>query len=144
MMEVGLENPSFTWSLENFENFFAGESAATSYVLVAEDRSESKGPDNFPPLVAYLAAQGIEREWELQYIAVAKKFRKCGLGARLLNHFVSYAQARGGKEIFLEVRESNQDARRLYQKLGFKETGLRRNYYSNPPEEAVLYALKLE
>ncbi len=39
-----------------------------------------------------------------------------------------------GNWIFLEVRESNQSARRLYSTLGFEETGLRKSYYSNPPD----------
>lgn len=45
-----------------------------------------------------------------------------------------------GEAVFLEVRESNMAARRLYEKLGFAETGRRRGYYANPPEDAVLYS----
>jgi len=45
--------------------------------------------------------------------------------------------------VFLEVRESNTAARRLYQKLGFEETGRRKSYYSNPVEDAVLYTRHL-
>jgi ribosomal-protein-alanine N-acetyltransferase len=46
-------------------------------------------------------------------------------------------------KIFLEVRESNLPARRLYEKHGFHETGRRRGYYQNPAEDAILYVRDL-
>ena len=48
------------------------------------------------------------------------------------------AAARGIHIVHLEVRESNGSARRLYQRLGFKEDGFRKNYYTEPVENAVL------
>jgi [ribosomal protein S18]-alanine N-acetyltransferase len=54
-----------------------------------------------------------------------------------------HARAQRGSGIFLEVRESNQSARALYRKVGFKETGLRRSYYADPTEDAILCRLSL-
>ena len=48
------------------------------------------------------------------------------------------AEARGIRTVHLEVREGNDTARRLYQRLGFAEDGLRKNYYTDPLENAVL------
>ena len=49
------------------------------------------------------------------------------------------AKSACASKIFLEVRESNQPARRLYEKHGFREIGRRRRYYQNPLEDAILY-----
>ena len=85
----------------------------------------------------------VDSDWEVQYIVVAKEFRRRGMGTRLLNEFISYVRSTSGRRIFLEVRESNQGARRLYSALGFEETGLRKSYYANPVEDAILYLLSL-
>jgi ribosomal-protein-alanine N-acetyltransferase len=53
-------------------------------------------------------------------------------------------RARGGREILLEVRDSNVAARRLYEGAGFQENGRRPAYYRNPDEDAVLYELHLK
>jgi [ribosomal protein S18]-alanine N-acetyltransferase len=49
----------------------------------------------------------------------------------------------GGDRILLEVRESNRNARQLYDSFGFSQMGLRKDYYSDPPEHAILYELSL-
>ncbi len=95
------------------------------------------------PIVAYLAAHCVDREWELQYIVVSRKFRRRSLATLLLNELVEHARSRNADAIFLEVRESNQAARALYCKVGFTETGLRKSYYSNPAEDAILCRLSL-
>jgi len=63
------------------------------------------------------------------------------VGSRLLGEFIAHARAENGSGIFLEVRESNQSAHTLYQRAGFGQTGLRKGYYANPPEDAILYRL---
>jgi ribosomal-protein-alanine N-acetyltransferase len=65
------------------------------------------------------------------------------VGARLVGEFVKHARAARGSEIFLEVRESNEAARGLYRKMGFEATGLRKSYYSDPAEDAILCRLGL-
>ena len=73
--------------------------------------------------------------------AIAEPHRRRGLGKRLLqllfDHFASPAVAR----VFLEVREGNTIARAFYESLGFEETQRRRNFYSDPLEDAVLMSL---
>jgi ribosomal-protein-alanine acetyltransferase len=136
------------WSLKHYESFFGTTTAELSenFVVVVEDPSKSKSLTVFAPpfpIIAYLAAHRVDSDWEVQYIAVAKEFRRHGVGTRLMSDFISYVQSTGGSRIFLEVRESNQSARRLYSTLGFEETGLRKSYYANPPEDAILYRLSL-
>ena len=54
------------------------------------------------------------------------------------------AQTLAASRILLEVRESNLAARRLYEKHGFRESGRRPKYYSNPIEDAILYTLRFD
>jgi [ribosomal protein S18]-alanine N-acetyltransferase len=155
MEELKRESPtSSNWSSEHYESLFRTTAPESSkyFVLVAEDPSESESTAGsgstvasvpIAPIVAYLAAHCVEGDWELQYIVVAKESRRRGVGTYLLNEFISHVRATGGRGIFLEVRESNQHARALYRKASFEETGLRKSYYSDPPENAILCQLRL-
>lgn len=77
-------------------------------------------------------------EYEIVNLAVAPEYRRRGIGAALLRDVV----ARRPGEYYLEVRESNQPARALYRKLGFTEAGIRKNYYNDPPEAAIVMRLQ--
>jgi len=75
---------------------------------------------------------------ELETIAVDRTFQRKGIGAALLEALIREADLAGAEEILLEVRASNQRARHLYERAGFVEIGLRRGYYLDPAEDAVL------
>jgi [ribosomal protein S18]-alanine N-acetyltransferase len=148
MLELHREASTSAWSPEHYESLFRTDAPELSgyFVLVVEDPSGSEGVFEAAvpsPIVAHLVAHRVDTEWQLQYVVVAKKFQCRGVGAFLLKEFISCVRARAGNRVFLEVRESNQSARRLYHTLGFKETGLRKRYYPNPPEDAILYQLSL-
>jgi [ribosomal protein S18]-alanine N-acetyltransferase len=149
MVELERASPtSAHWSLEHYESLFrsAPPELSENLILLVEDPPESESMAAFAPaslIVAYLAAHRVDRDWELQAIVVAKERRRRGVGTYLLNEFISRVRATSGSRIFLEVRESNQSARRLYNTLGFEETGLRKSYYSDPREDAILCHLKL-
>jgi len=57
-----------------------------------------------------------------------------------MDTLLGQARQANSDAIFLEVRESNTGARRLYEEFGFRETGRRKAYYTNPSEDAVLYS----
>ncbi len=61
----------------------------------------------------------------------------------MLEQFINHVRENSGRNIFLEVRESNHGAREFYRKANFKEAGIRKSYYSDPQESAVLYTLSL-
>ncbi len=82
-------------------------------------------------------------EAELLNIAVSKEYRRCGIAVRLYNEFENRLLKLGVKIVYLEVRESNIAAERLYSKLGFERSGFRKNYYRSPSENAVLMMKKL-
>ena len=79
----------------------------------------------------------IQGEWEILNLAVAPGSRRQGIGRQLLRNAVE----RNRGECFLEVRESNEPARRFYERLGFKTVTKRLRYYSNPPEAAIVMKL---
>lgn len=82
-------------------------------------------------------------ESELFTIAVRQDRRGLGVGTRLLRAVLSGARARGAEKMYLEVRRSNEPARRLYKSAGFQVCGERRNYYDAPKEDAVLMDIEL-
>lgn len=90
-------------------------------------------------IVGYVGMYDILKEGYINNIAVNKKFRNMGVGTELLNYLIRYANNNDLEFITLEVRESNDNAIRLYKKLGFKKVGIRKNFYSNPLENAILF-----
>jgi ribosomal-protein-alanine N-acetyltransferase len=82
-------------------------------------------------------------ESELANLAVARLMQKQGLGRRLLNEALSQARARWCREIFLEVRESNVAATKLYASTGFEAVGRRVRYYARPIEDAIVMRARL-
>ena len=90
--------------------------------------------------VAFLVASKLDREWEIENVAVAPAARRRGLGTRLVGEFLDLARSEGATRVYLEVRESNAAARRLYEKWAFVEAGRRPGYYSDPVEDAVVYS----
>ena len=77
-------------------------------------------------------------EGELGDLAVDKRVRRNGVGSLLLHAVVEEGRQRALHRLFLEVRESNDGAQSLYSRHGFEIVGSRRNYYTNPVEDAVL------
>ena len=119
------------WSAEQYQAVFSGESRVA---LVLEEEADVQG---------FIAGRAVGEEWEIENIAVAGLARRRGLGTRLLGEFLDVARGRGAEAVFLEVRESNFAARRLYEKWAFLETGRRKDYYRKPEEDAIAYRLGL-
>ena len=80
----------------------------------------------------------IASECELQNIVVSQKNKRRGIGERLLKRGLFISAERGAEVLYLEVRDSNNAARALYEKLGFHTVGRRKEYYKTPTEDAVL------
>ena len=77
-------------------------------------------------------------EIHVNNVAVRPGLRAQGLGTTLLRRVLDEAQRLGARRATLEVRASNERARRLYERLGFYVAGVRRNYYSSPVEDALI------
>ena len=89
-------------------------------------------------LVGYVGSQTVMDETDMMNIAVHPDCRRQGIAAALVNALVASLQDMGSHSLTLEVRASNAPARALYDMLGFQQVGLRRNYYHNPKEDALI------
>jgi ribosomal-protein-alanine acetyltransferase len=117
------------WSLKQYEAAFSGESPLRM-ILISEEETRVQG---------FIAGRALDQEWEIENIVVAVSVQRRGFGTRLLEKFLDSARGRGAEKVFLEVRESNQSARRLYEKAAFTESGRRKLYYQEPAEDAIVY-----
>ncbi len=90
-------------------------------------------------VLGFIVARALGEEWEIENVVVTNLERGRGLGARLVQELLQQARGRGARSVFLEVRESNEAARRLYAKSGFVPAGRRKGYYADPPEDALLF-----
>jgi [ribosomal protein S18]-alanine N-acetyltransferase len=89
-------------------------------------------------VVGYLLLSITEDEGEILQIAVSEKYRGRGFSTVLLNEAFSFCEQMSVKSLFLEVRESNTPALSAYKKNGFVFIGLRKDYYTDPTEDAVV------
>jgi ribosomal-protein-alanine N-acetyltransferase len=77
-------------------------------------------------------------EIHINNVAVLPQFRGGGMGSAILRHVLAEGKTLGANRATLEVRASNEGARRLYERLGFHVAGRRPNYYSSPVEDALI------
>jgi len=94
-------------------------------------------------VAGYCVAWIVFEHIHIQNLAIHPEHRRQGLGRRLLLLALEEGRARGASAALLEVRRSNEAARNLYRELGFFEAGTRRDYYSRPREDALLYRKEL-
>jgi len=140
------ESPSAAhWTKQQYADLFApAEGSAERLALVARaTRTYASEPKSVDVFMGFLVARHVPPEWELENIVVAPGASRKGLGRRLVDSLLARARETNSEAVFLEVRESNLPARSLYQQAGFEIIGRRKSYYTNPPEDAVLYRLRL-
>lgn len=89
-------------------------------------------------VVGYVGSQTCGRETDMMNIAVHPDYRRSGIAQSLIECLILELKNRGSNSMALEVRASNASAIALYEKLGFEQVGLRKNYYRNPREDALI------
>ena len=101
--------------------------------------------ENDEMIQAYGVMSAAAGESHILNLTVRPESQRQGIGSRLLKHFQQLARRHGADTLMLEVRPSNRNAISLYEKLGFNEIGVRRNYYpaAEGREDALLLALSL-
>ena len=95
-------------------------------------------------LYAYVLGRIIAPEGEIYRVATAPERRGRGIAFRLMTYAVKTEKGRGLENLFLEVRSRNLAALKLYSALSFKQIGIRKNYYKDPPDDAILMMLSSE
>jgi len=113
-------------------SMFAGEIAKPSSVCLGAIDVET---DRF---VGYLVVSRYVDAWHVMNIAVAPDYRRLGIATRLLNELFEVTAGDGQRGYTLEVRVSNTEAITLYEQLGFHGRGVRRGYYTDNREDALI------
>jgi ribosomal-protein-alanine N-acetyltransferase len=123
------------WTLGDYERLMDDTGGK---ILVAElDTMEQ------PKLVGFAAFHRIIDESEVRNMAVDPEHRQQGVGRALLLAAREHMLRAGAKRIFLEVRASNKPAHSLYYSIGFALHSIRKDYYREPEEDALVLALEL-
>ncbi len=97
--------------------------------LVAEENGRVWG---------YVGSQTVLDESDMMNVAVDPGFRRQGIARALIETLIAELSKMGSRCLRLEVRVSNENARALYARMGFQQLGLRKNYYHNPKEDALI------
>lgn len=117
---------SHPWSKQSLENELNNDTSLFWVAIVNND------------VIGYIGMSVVIDEGYIFNVAVSQAHRKKGIGSALINELVTYGKKNNLCFITLEVRESNINAQSLYSKFGFIKVGERRDYYSNPKENAIL------
>lgn len=114
------------WSRQSVESELANENSV--FIVAVEGEK----------VIGYIGMSVVIDEGYIFNVAVDADFRRKGVGTALINELVTYGKKNDLCFITLEVRESNQAAISLYSDFGFIKVGERKNYYSDPAENAIL------
>ena len=131
VMEIEKRSYTSGWARATYEKSLASPSCR---YLVEEEENRICGYAGI-----YLAPE----EAELFTIACDPKYRRKGIASRLMDALLHILKDENIRAFFLEVRSSNEPAKSLYKKYGFTQTGIRKQYYRDPEEDALLMALEL-
>jgi ribosomal-protein-alanine N-acetyltransferase len=114
-------------------SMFAGELAKTSSICLG-----AVDTDADDALVAYLIISRYADAWHVMNVAVDEDYRGQGVATKLLNQLFELTASDDRRGYTLEVRVSNRGAIKLYEKLGFVARGIRRGYYTDNREDALI------
>ena len=127
---LAIEVESFTspWTREMY--IAELENVGVSFCYLARDESGQ--------ILGFCSFWRVLDELHINNLAVAPPYRRRGIGTTLLTYVLSEGAKLGAHRATLEVRRSNEVARHLYDHLGFATAGVRRAYYTNPVEDALV------
>lgn len=128
VLQVEAESFTNPWTREMYAWELQNRSVCHIYVVRTEDCA----------VAGFCAFWLVFDEIHINNLALRPNFRAQGMGTALLQHVLAEARRLGARRATLEVRPSNASARRLYERFGFYVAGTRRNYYSNPVEDALV------
>lgn len=133
-----IEDVSFPrpWSRAQFEKEL--ENPFSRSFAARLDKSNNKA------LVGYIIIWLVAEEAHILNIAVHPDFKKKGIGAKLIRFILDFLAEQYARAVYLEVRHSNTAAQMLYKGFGFKEIGIRKGYYSDNNEDAIVMGLEMK
>ena len=127
---LAIEQASFTnpWTREMYLSEL--DNVGVAFFFLARDPAGT--------VIGFCSFWRILDELHINNIAVAPERRHQGVGSALLKRVLEEGTQLGAKRATLEVRQSNEPARRLYERFGFSVSGVRRGYYTQPVEDALI------
>ena len=126
VMKIENENFSRPWTETGFFTFLIRQD--TLFLIAAEGEE----------ILGYCGVVMVQDEGDITNVSVKKDRQNHGTGKLLVQELIRITNEMGVSRLFLEVRESNERAIHVYEKAGFVKNGLRKNYYEDPVEHAVL------
>ncbi len=129
IMELEKQLFSSPWSRDMFLQEI---NTGFAFVLTAEDTGK---------LIGYICGLLLYDEFNITNVGVAAEYQKQGFGEVMLKFIIARLLGQQCFKFFLEVRESNLVAIRLYEKFGFKVLGKRKKYYNHPAEDALMLGI---
>ena len=140
-------NPAYSADIFEIDKLTFGQNA-WSFELINKELSSKNNiyiicKKKEETVIGFLSASIVFDEADITKIAVKEKYRCSGYGSKIMDFFIKTIKSQNFKTATLEVRSSNYSAIKLYEKFGFEPCFIRKNYYSNPLEDAVLMSLKL-
>ena len=125
------------WSIDSYYRLLNDDSFTSSFV------AEVDGEKGRPTIVGFVIFHIAADVSEIYNIAVESAHARSGIGYELMRAAVNESGRRTARKVLLEVRKSNNPAINFYLKFNFKITGDRKNYYSNPIEDAYVMELSI-
>ena len=126
VMEIEQDLFAVPWTKEGYFTFLTKDN---TLFLVVEEKGQ---------ILGYCGLLMVLDEGDVTNVAVRRDRQKEGIGHFLMDGLIRLAAEQGVHILHLEVRSGNDTAIRLYERLGFGRDGIRKNYYTNPVEDAVL------
>ena len=117
---------SIPWSQKAFRESLDSEN--TIYIVAIEDEK----------VLGYVGMYISFEEGNITNVAVSPNYRRKKIGQKLILKILEKAKQKGVTAVILEVRETNVAAISLYEKMGFVEAGIRKNFYEKPTENALI------
>lgn len=127
---------SMPWTRMMFETEVKNKNI--TYPLLARWKGDGKNEKGNYPICGYVIFWKILDEIHIGNVAVPQEHRRRKIGSFLIEKIIKLAKEWNAIQITLEVRESNHAAIQLYKRYGFREIAIRRDYYSNPTEDAIV------
>ena len=130
LAEISREALVYAWSEQDFLDSFQNPNAK---VIICEEERV---------LLGYAVLYHAADEGEVASVGVRHSVRRRGIGRSLLQALLEQGQEQGVGRFFLEVRESNEPAQKLYETMGFLRVGVRKDFYDHPQEDAFLMMMQ--
>ena len=134
-------NPAHVAQVAQLELICFGTEAWSEKSIASELENELSRwlvAENDGTVAGYVGSQTVMDETDMMNVAVHPDYRRQGIAEELVTALIRALKEQASRCLTLEVRASNEPAKALYEKLGFAQVGLRKNYYRNPREDALI------